>query len=270
MRIPRAAWLTIIFAPIAFAQDVKREQQDRDAAAVPVRYAEGTTHGFLQLSTPAGAKLANGDLLVTVKDGLVTSRMVFYFTDSSFFEETVTFTQNKTFALHDYHLVHRGRAFPFDIDARLSKAGKYLVVSKEHDDDGKDDVHQYEGTLELPADIYNGMIITIAKNLGPGETRRVNIVAFTPKPMLIELAYVLAPQSRVANGARRESATHYVLKPKLGAVTGFFAKVVGKSPPDSHTWIVTDDVPAFLRFEGPLFTGPVWRIELATPQLQRN
>jgi hypothetical protein len=272
MRVPRPVWFTIPLVAVAFvgvAQGAKREQRD-DTAPVPVRYAEGTTHGFLQLTMPGGAKLADGDLLVTLKDGVVTNRMVFHFKDSSFFEETVTFTQNKTFSLRDYHLVHRGPAFPFDIDARLSKSGKYTVVTKQHDKDGKDDVDRYEGTLELPADTYNGMVITIAKNLARGETRRVHIVGFTPKPMLIELAYVLAANTQVTLGVRREAATHFVLKPKLGSVTAFLAKVVGKNPPDSHAWIVTDDVPAFLRFEGPLFTGPIWRIELATPQLLRN
>ena len=266
----RALWLAAAFTTSAFAQDAKRERSDDTATPVTVRYAEGTTHGFLQLSTPAGTRLAHGDLLVTVKDGLVTSKMKFHFRDSSFFEETVTFTQNRTFSLRDYHLVHRGPAFPFDIDARLSRAGEYVVVTREHDKDGKDDVDRYEGTLELPADTYNGMVITIAKNLARGETRRVHVVAFTPKPMLIEIAYVLGATNTVTLGTHRETAMHYILKPKLGSLMGFFAKVVGKSPPDSHTWIVTDDVPAFLRFEGPLFTGPVWRIELATPQLQRN
>jgi hypothetical protein len=272
MKFRRALWLAIPLVAITFvalAPDAKSEPTD-EGVPVPVRFAEGTTHGFLRLSTPGGAKLADGDLLVTVKGGVATSRMVFHFTDKSFFEETVTFAQNRTFALRDYHLVHRGPAFPFDIDARLARSGKYTVVSKEHDKDGKDDVHHYEGTLELPADTYNGMVITIAKNLARDETRRVHIVAFTPKPMMIEIAYVLAPRVRVSIGAHGESAMHYVLKPKLGSITGALAHVVGKSPPDSHAWIVTDDVPAFLRFEGPLFTGPVWRIELATPQLQRQ
>src|SRR6185295_7180904 len=126
MQFRRALWLAIPLAAVAFvavAEGAKRDQKD-EAVPVPVRYAEGTTHGFLQLSTPGGARLANGDLLVTVKDGIATSRMVFHFADSSFFEETVTFAQNKTFSLRDYHLVHRGPAFPFDIDARLTKSGK--------------------------------------------------------------------------------------------------------------------------------------------------
>ena len=269
MRRIHHLWIVVPLVAMTAAQPASVERNIDGSAAVPVRFAEGTTHGFLQLTTLGGKRLANGDLLITVKGGVATSRMVFHFGDSSFFEETVTFTQNRTFALHDYHLVHRGPAFPFDIDARLSSTGRYTIVSKEHDDDGKDDVHNYEGTLDLPADTYNGMVITIAKNLAPSGSRRVHIVGFTPKPMLIELAFIPGAGEQVSIGARHEAVTHYVLDAKLGDVTGFFAKLVGKNPPDSHTWIVTDDVPAFLRYEGPLFTGPAWRIEQVMPQLQR-
>ena len=87
MQIHRPVWLAIPLVALTFAavaQDAKSERTD-EGVPVPVRYAEGTTHGFLQLSTPGGAKLADGDLLVTVKDGIATSRMVFHFTDKSFF-----------------------------------------------------------------------------------------------------------------------------------------------------------------------------------------
>jgi hypothetical protein len=40
-----------------------------------------------------------------------------------------------------------------------------------------------------------------------------------------------------------------------------------KSPPDSYLWIHTEQVPAFVRFEGPLYSGPVWRIDLTRPRL---
>jgi hypothetical protein len=43
--------------------------------------------------------------------------------------------------------------------------------------------------------------------------------------------------------------------------------LTGRYPSDCHVWVVTDDVPAFVRFDGPLFTpGPVWRIELTSPR----
>ena len=43
------------------------------------------------------------------------------------------------------------------------------------------------------------------------------------------------------------------------------ASLAGKNPPDQRYWIVTGDVPAFVRFKGALFlNGPVWRIEMTT------
>jgi hypothetical protein len=46
-----------------------------------------------------------------------------------------------------------------------------------------------------------------------------------------------------------------------------FATLAGRAPPDNHGWLVTDPVPAFVRFEGPLsLSGPVWRIELESPR----
>lgn len=43
--------------------------------------------------------------------------------------------------------------------------------------------------------------------------------------------------------------------------------LLGRMPPDSHAWIVTDEVPAFVRYVGPLHSmGPVWHLELASPR----
>jgi hypothetical protein len=44
--------------------------------------------------------------------------------------------------------------------------------------------------------------------------------------------------------------------------------MLGKQPPDLRYWLVAGDVPAFVRFEGPLFLqGPVWRLEPTMIQL---
>jgi hypothetical protein len=48
-----------------------------------------------------------------------------------------------------------------------------------------------------------------------------------------------------------------------------FGKLLGKIPPDSHVWIVTQEAPMFVRFEGPLYAGPIWRIDLASPRWPR-
>jgi hypothetical protein len=233
-------------------------------AAVAVKYPEGTVHGFLELRSESGALLAHGDLTQVVRDGGIDSRMIFHFADTStVFDETVRFTQDGTFAMQDYHLVQRGDIFPFALDATISRDGHYTVRTTSK---AKDAVEQrFTGKLDLPSDVANGLPITLAKNIGTHDPRTVHIVAFTPEPRVIGLEIAPAAASSVMIGGHAESATEYVLRPKLGAALHFFASLAGKAPPDSHAWIITDDVPAFVRFEGPMYYGPVFHLSLASP-----
>jgi hypothetical protein len=237
-------------------------QAQDDAHPVTVRYSEGTVHGFLELRTDQDTPLAHGDLLQVPGDSTLESRMVFHFPDKSLFEETTVFTQHHVFRMESYHLVQRGPAFSADLDASLSRDGRYVVTSTSHKD-GK--VDRYDGQLDLPSDVSNGLPVVLARNLRVGDTATVHLVAFTPKPRLIGLQIAFASTDTVMLGAHAEPTAEFVLKPKLGALTAFFAKLLGKLPPDSHIWIVMDQVPTFMRFEGPMYSGPVWHLSMATP-----
>ncbi|HET9480981.1 MAG TPA: hypothetical protein VFP98_04425 [Candidatus Polarisedimenticolia bacterium] len=161
--------------------------------------------------------------------------------------------------------MQRGPAFDEDIEASLERAtGRYHVTSRNHKT-GKEAV--LEGTIELPADVYNGLILTVVKDLPIGASETVHFVAFAPEPRLIKLAVEPAGEQQVLVGHLAKTAVHYVLKPQLGMWLTLFATVLGRMPPDVHVWILKDDVPAFVRFEGPLYpTGPVWRIQLSSPR----
>ncbi|MCR4310900.1 MAG: hypothetical protein NUW14_12940 [Deltaproteobacteria bacterium] len=235
------------------------------AAPVPVRFAEGSLHGFLVLSTTKEVLIASGDLFQVVRDGEVKSRLVFHFKDGSVLDETVVFTQRKVFTMQSYHLVQRGPVFPEDTEISLERAsGKYHVKTKAHKD-GREKVQ--DGTLDLPLDAYNGMVLTVLKNLSSGAGETVHMVAFTPAPKIIKLKLVPAGEHKILVGGAEKSATHYVLKPILGSWLKLFASLLGRMPPDNHAWIVTADVPAFVKFEGPLYmNGPAWRIELTSPR----
>jgi hypothetical protein len=239
-----------------------RRPDDQESQGIKVRFAEGTVHGFLTLSTPAGQHLANGDLLQVPRRDHLEARMLFHFADGSEFEETVTFTQKDVFALRSYRLVQRGPAFPFDLDATLDRNGDYRIVAKDRDDG---DVTRDSGKLELPPDVYNGLIIIGAKNVEANATTSVHLVAFTPKPRLIRLEYHPAGTQPLMFGKHRVPALRFRLEPEIGAVTEFFAQLIGKKPPDSYAWITTE-MPTFVRFEAPLFMGPIWRIDLTTPR----
>jgi len=220
-----------------------------------VRWAEGTVHGFLELRSQAGELLARGDLLQVPRDSDVESRLVFHFTDSSEFRETVTFTQHQFFRLERYQLVQRGKAFAADLDVTLSPSGDYEVKSSSHKD-GKE--QRYTGKLDLPADTYNGLIPVIGKDIDRKTGQTVHVVAFTPKPVVISLQFV---PSETTPGI-----IQFTLKPKLNVLQRVGAALTRRTPPDSHLWIVTAEVPAFVRFEGPMYSGPVWRVEQTGPR----
>jgi hypothetical protein len=233
-------------------------------AEVPVRHAEGMVHGFLRLGTLDGRELARGNLLQRVNADTIESRMAFTFDDGSVFDERVAFTQRGTFRMLRYHLVQRGPAFETQLDASLDRSGAYRVASRDADD-ASDEVDT--GTIDLPPDTYNGMPITILKNLAVGTVRRVHLVAFTPDPRLIALELSGSPTTPTAFGSMTQATAHFTLAPKVGGIAGFFARLLDKIPPDSHVWVVTEEVPAFVRFEGPLYDGPIWRIDLVGPTL---
>ncbi|UFS70348.1 hypothetical protein LPW11_21070 [Geomonas sp. RF6] len=235
------------------------------AAPVSVRYSEGIVRGFLVLQSTDGALVASGDFLqVKQENGEVETRTVFYFKDGSLFDETVRFTQKNSFTMQSYRLVHKGPAFKQDMSATLERAsGKYRVVVKPH---GKAE-KVYEGKFDFPSDLYNGMIPIIAKNLREGGGESVHLVAFTPAPRVIGLDLVPSGKNKVMVGAIEKSVLHYVLKPKLGVGLKIPAALLGRLPPDNHLWVMTSEVPAFVRFEGPLYPeGPVWQIELTSPR----
>ena len=171
------------------------------AAAVPVRFVEGATHGFLVLRTVDGVLIASGDLLQVGRGGGVESRMVFHFKDGSLFDETAVFTQQHVFTMQSYHLVQRGPVFPEDTEISLERTGKYRVKTKAHKD-GREEV--LDGTLELPPDVYNGLVLTVAKNLPKGASETVHIVAFTPTPRLIQLELITERRAQGPGRRTRE------------------------------------------------------------------
>ena len=172
------------------------------AAPVPVRFAEGSLHGFLVLSTTEEVLIASGDLLQVVRDGEVESRLVFHFKDGSVLDETVVFTQRNVFTMQSYRLVQRGPAFPEDTEISLERAsGKYHVKTRAHKD-GREKV--LDGTLDLPLDVYNGMVLTVVKNLSGGAGETVHMVAFTPAPKLIKLKLAPAGEQKILVGGIRK------------------------------------------------------------------
>jgi len=236
---------------------------------VTVRHAEGLVHGFLSLRTLDGALLADGDLLQTTSGVRVTSRLVFHFKDGSVHDETAVFSQRQQLRLLSDRLVQKGPSFPHPMEMTID-AVKGQVTVRTTDDHGQPKVEAKH--MDLPADLANGYLLTMLKNINPeAPPRSFGFIAATPKPQLVKLAISEAGEESFTTGAALRKAIHYVLKVNIGGIKGVVAPLVGKQPPDSHIWILGGEAPAFIKSEQPLYAdGPVWRIELVSPVWPRQ
>ncbi|MBA2251322.1 MAG: hypothetical protein H0W13_01255 [Nitrospirales bacterium] len=234
------------------------------AAPISVRFAEGATHGYLLLRDERGDRLADGEMIQKTRGDLVESQLMFHFKDGSLHDERVSFTQKRVFSLQSYKLIQRGPSFPATIELAMDrKTGEYRVQSSQ---DGSVDPPLI-GRLELPGDVSNGLVVTLLRNLVAGSGETVHFIAFMPEPKVIELKLIPSAKTTVHIGDLVKQMTQYVLEPQLNSVTMFFGKLLGKLPRafHYHFWLLTDDVPAFGGFEGPLYlNGPTWRIEQTT------
>jgi hypothetical protein len=234
-----------------------------EAEQIPVRYKEGTVHGFLVLLTQEGKQLAAGDLIQVVRGDQLISELVFHFKDGSVDDEVTVFSQQGKFRLLSDHHVQKGPAFPHPMDVSIdASTGDVQVRSTEN---GKEKVETEH--LDLPPDLANGMILTILKNISPDTPEtKVSYVVATPKPRLVKISITPRGEDALTTAGSVHRATQYVLKLELGGITGMVAPLIGKQPQDSRLWVLGGKAPAFVRMEGPFYEGaPIWRIELTSP-----
>ncbi len=234
------------------------------AEEIQVRHREGLVHGFLVLRTPEGETLADGDLIQVARGDQVTAKLVFHFKDGSVQEETTVYSQRHTFRLLSSHLLQKGPSFKNPMDVSLdARSGQ--VTTRYVDDKGNAKMETKH--VDLPADLANGLLFTLLKNLQPGASGlKVSMLVATPKPRVVKLAITSLGQEPFTVAGSSRKATHYVVKFELGGLTGVVAPLLNKQPPDVHVWILPGEAPAFVKSEGPLYEGgPIWRVELASP-----
>ena len=234
-----------------------------EAAPIRVRLIEGNLRCFLALRSLDGTAIAYGEVSQKPTGNLIESRTILRFKDGSLYDESATFSQKGVFRLESYRLVQHGSSCPTLEVSFDRKSGQYKAKSQA-DKDGKQKVAS--GKFEMPADLYNGMALILLKNLPGGAGATVHMAVFTPEPRVIDMEWSWEGEDEVLLGGRAMKTMRSLVKLKIGGLTGVIASVVGKSPPDLRYWLVTGDVPAFVRFEGAMFlNGPVWRLEITTP-----
>lgn len=240
------------------------------AAPIAVKFPEGMTHGFLLVRSLAGEILGQGEMIQTLKkeDDLIENQLVFRFKDGSLHDEKVAFSQQRVFTMISYRLVQRGPSFPDQIDVSVERGTAAYTVRSQEGEDGKEEV--LTGRVDLPKDVYNGMLITMSKNLQKGANETVSVLAFTPTPQVIKVHLHAVDEDPVNIAEVSRKATQYVYTPQIGMIKEFFGKALGKLPAEFHytCWIMNDKIPSFVQFEGPLqLMGQIVRIELVSPRM---
>jgi len=234
---------------------------------VKVRLVEGNVRGFLVLRTLSGEAIAHGELTQRPSGRHIESRLALTFADGSVWDERVTFSQGEVFRLEGYRLVQRGPSFPTSEISFERRSRRFEARTQ-----GKkgDEVKEASGALEMPADLYNGMALVLLKNLAPGTGASVRMAVFTPKPRLVKMDLIHEDHEVVRLGPTTHTARRHLVRLEVGGLTGVIASLIGKDPPDLRYWLVTGDVPAFVKFQGAMYlNGPVWRLELATVEWPR-
>jgi hypothetical protein len=236
------------------------------ADPIPVHYPEGTIHGFLSLTDADGKVLAAGDLIMIVRGSQVNAHIVYRFKDGSTDDETTVFTQRGFFRLISDHHVQKGPFFPHPVDVTIDVPHS-TVTFHTTDKNGKDQAASNH--MNLPPDLYNGLIGSIVKNVKPdAPITRVSMIVMAPKPRIVRMAISPAGEDPYTLAGVDHKSRSFNIKIEIGGVEGMIAPLVGKAPPDIQLWVVPGEVPVIVREKAQLFedspildtwmVSPVW------------
>jgi hypothetical protein len=237
------------------------------ADPVPVRHAEGTIHGFLELRSEDGRVLASGDVVRVAHGDQVTTHTLFHFNDGSIDDETTVFSQRRSFQLITDHHIQKGPSFPHPIDMLIDRRSGQVTV-RSIGKDGKEEVKTDH--LALPPDLANGMVPLVIENIPPGSPETsVSMLVATPKPRIVKLVVSSHGEEPFSVVGSSHQAIHYDIKIDIGGVAGVVAPMIGKRPPDIQAWVIGGPAPTLIREQGPIYPdGPIMTIELASPVWQ--
>src|SRR5437879_7357021 len=186
------------------------------AELVAVRHLEGLGSGFLAVRTMEGKLLADGEITQVAKDDRVTSHVLFRFKDGSIYDDIAIFSQRGSFRLLSDHLVEKGPSFKHPMETLLDASTGQVTV-RYTDEDGKEQT--INERLDLPADVSNGLLMTLVKHIQPKipETT-VSFVATTPNPRLVKLVIVPQGKEPFSHGTIKLKAMHYAVKVKIEGI----------------------------------------------------
>ena len=118
---------------------------------------------------------------------------MFRFKDGSLLDETAVFSQQGHFVLITDHLIQKGPAFERRSRCRSIAPPDAWWCATRMMTGGR---RSADERMELPADLANGLVLTLLKNITPdAPPLSLSMVAATPKPRLVKLEISAAGES---------------------------------------------------------------------------
>jgi hypothetical protein len=152
-----------------------------------------------------------------------------------------------------------GPCFPTPVDVTIQATTEKVTVRYQD----KDQMKVETSYLEVPADLANGILLDVLKNVPPdAKETKISYLAASPKPKLLQFSIQPDGKDRFDSAGRPNQALRFKIHVELGGI----APLIGKEPADAHVWISTGPVRAFIQAEAPLYLGgPIFRTEVASP-----
>jgi hypothetical protein len=106
---------------------------------------------------------------------------------------------------------------------------------------------------------FIAVVKALRAQLSPGQHVELQAVAMMPRPRTATVTITRDGTSDVRMAGRTIAGDRYTIHPEIPWIARPFIHA-----PDQHVWLLKDDPPAFLRFEGPLLepNDPIVRIDL--------
>lgn len=221
----------------------------------------GAAHAYPAMLDLNGKKLANGEFIQEITEGVLRIRITYDLPNGGRIEEKAAFEQHPQVAQKQWswrELKDETLQREYKIDF---SSGKATARKRE-----KGEMKEWSDQVEVePGRSFAGFGFVLAlqnlrDHLVKGEAMELKAIGFNPKPKVVTVKLSWQGADRVPMSGRQLRGDHFVIRPEIPAIVKVFVKL-----PDTHIWL-TPPPAGFLRLEGPIAepSDPMIRVDLGS------
>jgi hypothetical protein len=230
-------------------------------SAIELTQFAGAAHAYPAMLDLEGRKLANGEFMQQIEDGLLHIRITYDLLKGGRIEEKATFQQRPELIQKEWSW----RQFRDDTLQREYKIDFSSGKAAAHKREGGEMKEWSDEVAIEPGSAFAGFGFTLAlqnlrDRLTKGEALELKAVGFTPKRRVVTVQVTWQGVDHVPMSGRELRGDNFMIRPEIPAIAKLFVKL-----PDTHIWLTLPPA-GFLRWEGPLAepSDPLVRVDLTS------